>query len=772
MKSSVRLIWAILMLWALNGCGGSSSPQDIGVQDVSDLTSQDLSLDAPMETAADLAVDSSLDQATDQGQDADPQDLEEELPWIPTEMEAHIDTQPFGIDFIQNGKVLTRLRAPQGALSLVGEDYSEILLSGAPQVQEKGQATTLTYELQDGREATILVQPVENGGWEVLFEVEGKTKAERLDANFQVTATEGFYGLMERTVQGPQDKSWKEGITEGLNLRGQKLELMVIFTLSLYSPFFLSSRGWGLFVDSNWPGTYDLASANDDQVHVSYEGPNLRMVVYPGPEPADVAAKYARTVGTTILPPRWVFGPWRWRDDIWPLEQYYDGTPATGPYNSMVVEDILMMEAFGIPCSLYWIDRPWGPGSFGYGDMEWDPVRLPNPQEMVQWINGKGIQFMLWIAPWAVGDQMAPECAELGYRIENPIPVGTDGGHLIDLTNPDAVDWWQGYLQKPMQDNVVGFKLDRGEEMVPDGLMFSGTTFDGTDYRELRNLYPALYAKAVHDAFVEFGMDEFVVMPRSGWKTTSHHAVVWGGDTAPTQWGLRSAIIALQRSAVMNFPVWGSDTCGYGGMAPKETCLRWLGFSGLSPLMEVGPTDNVAFWSWRADNQDGSVGPEGYNYEPVYDEELIATWIFYSNLHNDLADYLYQQAQMAHESGQPVVRPLFFADPENPAYLDQFDQYFLGPDLLVAPVWQEGVTQRQVLIPPGTWTDAWTGESIEGPTEVSVETPVHKVPLYIKGDSSLDLGDLPQRFEQASLKAASRPDLSALEAAQGFGSVQ
>ncbi len=64
---------------------------------------------------------------------------------------------------------------------------------------------------------------------------------------------------------------------------------------------------------------------------------------------------HALEAGPPILPPKWTFLPWRWRDEHRHRETYYDGTAVTGPFNSEVMEDLLMMKAFGIPCGLYWV---------------------------------------------------------------------------------------------------------------------------------------------------------------------------------------------------------------------------------------------------------------------------------------------------------------------------------------------------------------------------------------------------------------------------------
>jgi alpha-glucosidase (family GH31 glycosyl hydrolase) len=680
-------------------------------------------------------------------------------------LSASVATEPLSISFTWNGTPVTALWAEGRSALYLTEGKSRVDLVGAPKERREGEATELIYATSDGRTATVTIAPAEEGACQVRFVIEGKGEFEKLGAAFRVGAEEGFYGLMERVVQGGQGFSWKPGMTEGFDLRGQTVDLYVLPTVAVYSPFYVSSAGYGVYVESDWPGTYRFGvTANGrtapTEVTLEYEGPELVLRVIPGPTPLEATERYSRTVGTSLLPPRFAFGPLRWRDEIFDLSTFYDGTPYDGPYNSMVVEDVLMMEALGIPCSMYEIDRPWALGFFGYGDMEVDPERLPDFDGMVRWLEEKGIHTLLWAAPW-VADGMRAEAEAKSYTVKNTIPYLPQAAN-VDFTNPDAVSWWQDALTGFIERGIAGFKLDRGEEKNPDGQLFRGSYFDGTSYREGHNAYPLWFAQAGYGAFARAGESDSLNLLRAGWVGTSRYAIVWGGDTDPSEWGLRSAIIAVERAAAINFPIWGSDTGGYSKRPPREVLGRWLGFSAFTPLMEVGPTANLGPWSWLPDGSEDEISERGYPPNTVYDAELLAIWNLYANLHNDLADYTYEQARLAHERGTPIVRPMVFAYPDHPEYRDLFEQYLFGPDLLVRPVWKTGTKEVTVHIPDGVWIDAWTRKEIAGPTVITASAPLHVIPIYVRKGSAVDLGDLSARWTRAVETTRTPPDLALL----------
>jgi alpha-glucosidase (family GH31 glycosyl hydrolase) len=563
---------------------------------------------------------------------------------------------------------------------------------------------------------------------------------------------EYYTGLMERVIDGPQQASWAPGLKEAMDLRGQKVDMIVKPTTSIYAPFYISSRGYGVFVKGTWPGFFDFAAADPDKVKIEFEGPTFELKVYTAASPAALVRAHAMDAGPPFLPPKWAYGPWRWRDEHTQRDKYYDGTPVTGPFNSEAMEDIMMMKAFGIPNSVYWIDRPWGPGAqWGYDDFKIDYKRLPNFEDMVKWLSENDTHTLMWIAAFYQGD-MEKEALAKGYTLAGQQrPPNGNNYPMVDLTNPKAKAYWQSGIEKLLKMGVAAFKLDRGEEDMPDSGSYE--LFDGRSIRENRNAYVAMYVKAVYDIAKKYRGNDFLAMPRGAYTGSSAYGVFWGGDIGGVQEGLRESIIAVQRAAVMGYPNWGSDTCGYTrSLMEQEVCGRWLAFSAFTPIMEVGPTRNVGFWNLPR--------------EPAYDAELIAIWRLYARLHDRLKDYTYRQATVAHQTGMPIVRPLFLMDPKSKESWSNWQTYLYGPDILVSPVWEKNKRSQEVYLPAGhQWRDAWKPKKIyKGGQTITVSAELHQLPIFIRVGSTVTLGNLNDEYKESKAISEKRPDLKKLDA--------
>ncbi|PPK85897.1 alpha-D-xyloside xylohydrolase [Neolewinella xylanilytica] len=647
------------------------------------------------------------------------------------------------------------LQSPAPSVGSIGfeRDGRATWVSGSPTSQEQTDGVaTYTWATDNGN----VTMEINSGNGEDLTlrlttdsELEGHN---HWHVNFAADSEEYFTGIFERVVDGDQGESWKDGVSTGLNLRGERVEMHLKPTVSAYAPFYISSSSYGFFAQGTWPGVFDFAKEYPNTVQVSFEGPELEYKLYLGKGVKEIVQQHALETGPSVVPPDWALGPWRWRDEHFNETAYFDGTPKNAPYNTDIVEDVLMMEAFDIPFTAVWIDRPWGPGVRGFDDYEFDTERLPQPEKMIDWLNDHGAELMLWIGPFVMGD-MADYAEDNNFDLQSN--RWKDSRQvLMDFTNPEAVEWWaENGPGKLARMGVKGFKLDRADgEKLQDSLHL--TTHAGTTYRENFNDYPRQYVEATYHAVQPVLGDDFVLFPRAQYTGSARWGSMWAGDTNGKPEGLRSAVIALQRCAVMGYPVWGSDIGGYWGDYTQETTKRWLGLGCFSPIMETGPTNNEGLWN----------NPE----DPVYDEDLIATWRLYSKLRMDLVDYVSEQAELARETGTPIARPLFLDYPDQEEAWEDWQTYLFGPDFLVSVVWESGVNEHRLYLPAGErWIDAWNPDSIlEGGQYVTVDAPPYKTPVFIWEGSGRELRDLNALYQESLEIAAKRPDLAALEAAE------
>jgi alpha-D-xyloside xylohydrolase len=481
-------------------------------------------------------------------------------------------------------------------------------------------------------------------------------------------------------------------------------------------PFVMSTRGYGIWVDSFAPGEFDLDATARFGTVLRFSTDTLRVVFIGGPRLADILESFTGLTGRSRVPPPWAFGLWKSRD--------------VHPNQDSVMVDTENLRRFGIPASVIVLDSPW---ETGYNTFEVNPRQFSDPPEMFRRIDQLGFRLCLWLTPFinqanitdmtGIPTISADFEKATQYLVKDRsgavalMPWWKGTGGLVDFTDPKATRWWQEQLMKTKAYGAHAFKADDGEgNFVPDAVFH-----DTSRPAIMKNRYSILYNQALQE-YVDRELDgDGVLITRSGYTGTQQYPFAWAGDNHADfsfSDGLPSVILAAQNAALSGIALWGSDIAGYAGTPTKELFIRWTQQAVFTPFMQVHMTSNLGPWD--------------------FDQETLDIFRKFAVLRTQLFPYLYQAVHEASQTGIPVIRPMVLAFQEDPGASQHVFQYMFGPDLLVAPVYQPG-TFRTVYLPRGRWYNFWDGTPHEGPTSVEVNAPLDRLPLFVRAGAIIPM---------------------------------
>ncbi|MEV6157859.1 TIM-barrel domain-containing protein [Nonomuraea sp. NPDC052129] len=465
-------------------------------------------------------------------------------------------------------------------------------------------------------------------------------------------------------------------------------------------PFYQSSRGYGIVVDSGAPTEFDVCQSTHSVVQIVVPDDLIDYYVIAGPTPPEILDRYDRLTCRPALPPKWAFGTWI----------------SSGFFvdsQERVMTRARKIRERGIPCDVLHLDTYWQTDGH-WSDLRWDEARFPDPAGMLAELDGMGFKVCLWMNPYISHLSPAfPQAAEAGYFLKNQEGEAyvADCWHgsypacgIVDFTNPAAVEWFQGLLRPLLQQGAQAFKTDFAEGVPHDATAFNGMT--GTD---LHNVYTLLFNDAVAEVTREV-KGHGLVWARSSFLGGQRHSAQWSGDTFTSYPAMGSTLRGGLAHGLSGVPFWSHDAGGFTGRPADDLYVRWTQFGALSPLLRLHGTTSREPWEF-----------------PEVEAEAVAAL----RLRYRLMPYLYSAAVDAARTGAPMMRALCVDHPGDPVAWRADLEYLLGRDLLVAPMTTPDGT-RQVYLPEGRWVDYWTGELMEGGRYRAVSAPLERIPLFVR----------------------------------------
>ncbi len=476
-------------------------------------------------------------------------------------------------------------------------------------------------------------------------------------------------------------------------------------------PFYLSSKGYGVLVDTMGEVSFEIASEKVEFVQFSMSGETMGYYMIAGGSPKGTISRYCDMTGLPALPPAWSFGLWLTTS----FTTNYNEETTSSFIQGMADRDI-PLRVFHFDC--YWM-RP-----YHLCDYVWDPDTFPDPKGMLERYHEKGVKICVWINSYiSQRSCLFREGMEGGYLLkrEDGSVWQTDqwqcGMGIVDFTNPDAKAWYLGKLRELLDMGVDCFKTDFGERIPVTGVKW----YDGSDPVSMHNRYTYLYNEAVFRLLEEVrGEGEAVVFARSTTVGGQQFPVHWGGDCSASYPSMAETLRGGLSLACAGYGFWSHDISGFEQTATPDLYKRWCQFGMLSSHSRLH-------------------GSGSYRVPWLFDEEACVVLKEFANLKCSLMPYVYGKAVESHETGIPLMRPMFLEYPDDLTCQTLDLQYMLGDSLLVAPVFREDGTVDYYL-PEGVWVNYLTGERLEGPGWVKGCFDYHALPLMVAPDRILAVG--------------------------------
>lgn len=528
--------------------------------------------------------------------------------------------------------------------------------------------------------------------------------------NFELDANEHFTGLGHSYYA--REKS--------IDLKGKRVQRnygsQPIEQAPLIVPFYLSSKGYGIFLNSTFSNEFNFGADGTYSLSIDDAGFSGRMDYFfiAGPKLTTVLDYYTQLTGRPRLPQKAMFG-------LQLSDKGHDHNSDTPSDVDWWKQKITEHRQAGYPLDHVINDNRWraAGGKRCESKIDWDPKRYPDPAEYQRWLDDNGLvitlDFNRCIAQYSEGWKASfniPQTGEIEFPNSAP-----------DLTNPEFRQWfWQIFHDNALKPDA-GFPgdalwIDEFDEQghAPKTMLLD----NGRSSAEMRNYWFFLIAKAL----VEQGWDNSSISKRPFvWVRgmtagAQRYATLWSGDIYPNYNDMADQIRGMQLAGLSGFPFWGHDAGGFydwnQNLGPDEALYqRWaMAFGSFAPIWKP---HGMGQSRWPLDRDTASQNAAHK----------------FTKLRYRLMPYLYSAAHAAAQTGIPIARAMVL-DYQNEPEAWRYDlQYLWGDSLLVAPL-TEDQGEKKIWLPDHLWYDFFSGQAIAGNQEISITPALDELPVFVK----------------------------------------
>ena len=484
-------------------------------------------------------------------------------------------------------------------------------------------------------------------------------------------------------------------------------------------PGFVRTSGWYLLDDTATALRTGPATAVARPAHVgAYEDGYLFGY---GHDYARGLADFASLTGHAPLLPRWAFGPW--------FSRYY--AYRDSDYRGSVLP---AFRAHDTPLDGLVIDTDYK-GPDRWNGWDWNRASFPDPAGFVSWASSQGLHVVLNVHPSI--DATDPQFTAAQQRAHGKLSTSLGACEFYRQNPPCYVfDWGDAdqaasffALHQPFFDaGVSAFWLDwccdastvSTPGLTPDSWvneLYSRTM-------TLHGLRGFVLSRLGSGIFASNGYLGNVDAPASGaWSDHRSTIHFTGNATSDFTTLEHEAQLLPAEGAAIGEPYVSNDIGGYSGAhLADDLYVRWVQMGTFSAVLRLHSNHGDRL-PWE------------------YDSAAEAPAERFLRLREELVPYLYDAAEQAHRSGMPMTRAMALAWPERSSALSATDQWMLGDALLVAPITSAGSSaSRSVWLPPGAWTDFFSGRTATGPRTLTVTSDFQRAPVWIRAGGIVPLG--------------------------------